>query len=147
MRFRRSGMFIMFFTLSATSATDDLHSTARCLYFGESGRTKFMSSNDQNRFQIPLSEDLHSAFVHLGPNSLSNQFLRCNRCPGLKCVQLRQIHGCEFAAENIVKSALGNAPAQRHLTTFKTEFQRMSSPRSLSFISFACSLSMTRSRT
>ena len=59
-------------------------------------------------------------------------------------VQLRQIDHGHFIAKNVMKAALGQAPLQRHLATFKARLGIAAGTRALSFVSTARSLTMAR---
>src|SRR3990172_4029826 len=130
MRFRRSGMLIIFFTLSATSATNDLHGTARGRNLLCRSGTKFVCLYDQICLQVSFGKDLHSMNSPLN-QTLPDQFFRSHDRAGLEHVQLGYVDLGNLLAEDVVEAAFWRPPVQRHLSAFKSTHQRMSRTRSL----------------
>src|SRR5262249_54807355 len=72
------------------------------------------------------------------------QQIRRDRFAGREDVELFQIQNGIFGAERIVKSALGHAAMQRHLTALKAATSRISTTRFLAFVAGAGGLAELR---
>ena len=97
---------------------------ARSLNLFQGGFGKQMSLHQDFSLQFARSQDLEAVFQPAD----HAQFQQFARIEGIafETIQMAQIDDGELFAEDVGKSALGQAPVQRHLAAFKSTHPRVS---------------------
>src|SRR5882762_6061279 len=98
--------------------------------------TELMRPHGDRGSQFAIAQNLDGG-AYLANQAAGNQKFRCYRLSRRESIQHFDIYYRILDAGRIVKAALGNPAAQRHLAALKTRAPRITFARFLSLVAFA----------